>query len=57
MINISKSEYAMLLRMDYKLNILECDGVVNWEWYGEGFDDRYFEIMDMTDDEVIKELG
>lgn len=57
-VTINASEYAELLRRDYKLDVLEADGVDNWTWYGEGFDDTYWEIMDdYTDVEVIKTLG
>lgn len=57
-ITITAEEYARLLKAEYKLDTLEADGVDNWEWYGEGFDDFYWEIMDeYTNDEVIKTLG
>lgn len=57
-VTIDANEYARLLRSEYKLDVLEADGVDNWEWYGEGFDDFYWEIMDdYTVEEVIKTLG
>lgn len=57
MIKISKERYAELLRCEYKLNTLECDGVDNWEGYGDGFDDEYFEIIDLGMEDIIKVLG
>ena len=34
-IEITKEEYLGLKLCELKLNMLECGGVDNWEWYGE----------------------
>jgi hypothetical protein len=34
-VTISKKEYLRLLIESARLNLLECGGVDNWEWYGE----------------------
>ena len=34
-ITISKDEYFRLRQNSLQLNLLECGGVDNWEWYGD----------------------
>ena len=43
---IDKNEYAKLLQAKLKLDILECDGVDNWEWYMEGADEDDWVLLD-----------
>ena len=41
-----KGEYVKLLQAKLKLDILECDGVDNWEWYMEGADEDDWVLLD-----------
>jgi len=34
-VTITKDVYLRLRKAEIKLNMLECGGVDNWEWYGE----------------------
>ena len=43
---IDKNEYVKLLQAKLKLDILECDGVDNWEWYMEGADEDDWVLLD-----------
>lgn len=57
-IKISKERLAELLRQEQELHLLENGGVVNWEGYEyslKPYDDiTYYDILDMSDDEVIE---
>jgi hypothetical protein len=38
---ITKEEYELLLKRDFKLSCLEDGGVDNWEWYSESLEPYY----------------
>lgn len=54
LVTIKKSELIKLLDRDYSLRCLERDGVDNWEWYGESFDE--YELESHIKDK-LKQLG
>ena len=47
MVTISKEEYEWLLRRDRFLNVLECNGVDNWD----GYEDAYHEACSVEDED------
>jgi hypothetical protein len=57
-VEVSKERLAELLRQEQELQLLENGGVANWEGYQyslKPYDDiTYYDILDMSDDEVIK---
>ena len=53
---IDKDEYAKLLQAELKLDILECDGVDNWDGYMEGADKDDWELLD-NKSKVLEVLG
>lgn len=57
-VEVSKERLAELLRQEQELYLLENGGVANWEGYQyslKPYDDiTYYDILDMSDDEVIE---
>ena len=42
-VTIDKHNFADLLISEYKLSLLEADGVDNWDWYDASLEDSLFE--------------
>ena len=57
-VEVSKERLAELLRREQELHLLENGCVANWEGYEyslKPYDDiTYYDILDMSDDEVIE---
>lgn len=48
-VTIDKEEYKTLLKKSLTMAYLANSGVDNWEWYGESFDDEYYEEIEKID--------
>jgi len=57
-ITISKTEYYNLKCSQAKLEMLECGGVDNWEWYGESLfpDDDCHPDFNAVKEEIHDEI-
>ena len=58
---IPYDEYIDLIACRMYCDMLDRDGVDNWEWYGESLnaetDPSYEKIQDMSDDDLIDFCG
>lgn len=56
MVKINLEELKTLKKRSEKLSFLECDGVDNWEGYGENFDgEDGEESLDTIEESIDKE--
>lgn len=53
---ISENELIELLATSIKMDALDRDGVDNWSWYGEGFQDMIKEYFPEAKEEEIEDL-
>ena len=53
---ISENELIELLATSIKMDALDRDGVDNWIWYGEGFQDMIKEYFPEATEEEIENL-
>ena len=49
---ISKTQLLDLLRDSIELGMLEAGGVDNWSWYGEGREEYYAYLLNITPEEA-----
>lgn len=53
---ISEKELIELLATSIKMDALDRDGVDNWMWYGEGFNDMIKEYFPEATEEEMENL-
>lgn len=53
---ISESELIELIATSIKMDALNRDGVDNWTWYGEGFQDMIKEYFPNATEEEMEDL-
>lgn len=50
---LTEEELIELLSASLELNFLESSGVDNWEWYGEGREEYFAELLEKPIEEVV----